>query len=112
MFCSNCGKEIDDKAVVCVHCGVPVSNKNSSVYNGNAKSKLVAGILGILLGSFGVHNFYLGYNSKAIAQLVLTVVGWIIIIGPIISGIWGLIEGIMILIGSIDKDAQGNLLKD
>lgn len=23
MYCTNCGKEIDDKAVVCVHCGVP-----------------------------------------------------------------------------------------
>ena len=22
MFCSNCGKEIDDKAVLCTHCGV------------------------------------------------------------------------------------------
>jgi uncharacterized membrane protein YvbJ len=23
MFCKNCGKQIDDKAVICVHCGVP-----------------------------------------------------------------------------------------
>lgn len=22
MFCKNCGKEIDDKAAVCPHCGV------------------------------------------------------------------------------------------
>ena len=22
MFCSNCGKEIDDNAIVCIHCGV------------------------------------------------------------------------------------------
>ena len=22
MYCKNCGKEIDDKAVICVHCGV------------------------------------------------------------------------------------------
>ena len=26
MFCKNCGKEIDDKATVCVHCGVPTAN--------------------------------------------------------------------------------------
>ncbi len=25
MFCSECGKEINDKAVVCVHCGVPTA---------------------------------------------------------------------------------------
>ncbi|MFV0497043.1 MAG: zinc-ribbon domain-containing protein [Candidatus Fimivivens sp.] len=24
MFCKNCGKEIDEKAVVCLHCGVAV----------------------------------------------------------------------------------------
>lgn len=29
--------------------------------NPNAKSKMAAGLLGIFLGSFGVHNFYLGY---------------------------------------------------
>ncbi len=26
MFCKNCGKEIDDKATVCIHCGVPTAN--------------------------------------------------------------------------------------
>lgn len=29
MFCSNCGKEIDDKAVVCVNCGCIVSNNKT-----------------------------------------------------------------------------------
>ena len=27
MYCWNCGKEIDDKAVVCVHCGVATEQK-------------------------------------------------------------------------------------
>lgn len=27
MFCRHCGKEIDDKAVVCVYCGIPTDNK-------------------------------------------------------------------------------------
>ncbi len=26
MFCSKCGKEIDNAAVVCVHCGCPTQN--------------------------------------------------------------------------------------
>lgn len=26
MFCSKCGKEIDNAAVICVHCGVPTQN--------------------------------------------------------------------------------------
>ena len=30
MFCSNCGAEIDDKAVICVKCGVPTNNSNQT----------------------------------------------------------------------------------
>jgi len=26
MFCTKCGKEIDDQAVICVHCGVATAN--------------------------------------------------------------------------------------
>ncbi len=59
------------------------------------KSKLTAGLLGIFLGGFGVHNFYLGYTGKAIAQILLSCVG--------IGAIWGFIEGILILTGNIDK---------
>ncbi|OKY90610.1 MAG: hypothetical protein BHV58_05005, partial [Bifidobacteriales bacterium 56_10] len=58
------------------------------------KSKIVAGLLGLFLGGLGVHNFYLGYTGKAVAQLLLTLIGWIILIGPIISGIWALIEAV------------------
>lgn len=83
-----------------------------------AKSKVAAGLLGIFLGSFGVHNFYLGYTTKAVIQLVCTIVGYLLCcvgIGVFVVmgiGIWGLVEGIMILVGKIDTDASGNLLKD
>jgi uncharacterized membrane protein YvbJ len=30
MFCTNCGNEIDDKAVVCPKCGVPVQDANAN----------------------------------------------------------------------------------
>lgn len=30
MFCSKCGKEIDDSAVVCVNCGAPTQNLNKN----------------------------------------------------------------------------------
>ncbi|MDR1408803.1 MAG: NINE protein [Oscillospiraceae bacterium] len=71
------------------------------------KSRIAAGILGILIGSLGIHNFYLGYTGKAVAQLLLSIVGWIVIVGPIIASIWGLVEGIMILTKSINTDAHG-----
>jgi hypothetical protein len=78
--------------------------------NPNAKSKIAAGLFGILLGWLGVHNFYLGYIGKGVAQLLITVLscGWL---WPA-SWIWGLIEGIMILSGTTKTDAQGVPLRD
>lgn len=64
----------------------------------SSKSKLAAGLLGIFLGGLGVHNFYLGNTGKAVAQLLLTLVGWILLgLGPIAAAIWGFVEGIIIL---------------
>lgn len=76
----------------------------------SAKSKLAAGLFGILLGWLGVHNFYLGHTGKALAQLLITLLtcGYL----GIISWIWGLVEGIMILAGTIQTDARGVRLRD
>jgi TM2 domain-containing membrane protein YozV len=65
------------------------------------KSKLVAGLLQLFIGSLGIGRFYLGHNGIAIAQL-LTCGG---------CGIWSLIDGILILIGHV-RDAQGRPLRD
>ena len=71
------------------------------------KSKLVAGLVGIFLGGFGVHRFYLGYTGIGIAQIIVT----IFTCGT--GALWGLIEGILILAGStITTDADGKTLKD
>lgn len=106
-FCPNCGIQVMPGAHICIHCGVALSQP---VIVGEQKSKLVAGLLGILLGSLGVHNFYLGYTGKAVAQLLITLLSCGA--GTTITGIWGLIEGILILTGSIDKDANNIPLKD
>lgn len=110
-YCHNCGNPLRPDAEVCLTCGVPTNNVTAA--NSNAKSKIAAGLFGIFLGSFGVHNFYLGYTGKAVTQLVLTIVGYIlccVVIGIFFvfaTSIWGLIEGIMILAGKIDTDANG-----
>ena len=87
-YCHNCGKPLAPDAAVCLNCGV--ANKQAPAPD--AKSKLVAGLLGIFLGTFGVHNFYLGYTGKAITQLVLTIVGYIlccVVVGVfLVIGIW------------------------
>jgi len=40
------------------------------------RNMVVAVLLALFLGTFGVHNFYLGYTQKGVIQLVLNVVGW------------------------------------
>lgn len=109
-FCSNCGSELNEQQDICLKCGVRVRKDNPMNSDPNAKSKLAGGLLGIFLGALGVHNFYLGYTGKAVAQLLITVLSCGVL--SMISGIWGLIEGILILSGSIDKDANGNMLRD
>ena len=66
------------------------------------KKKMVAGLLGIFLGGWGIHQFYLGDAKKGIIRIVVSLVTCGI------GGIWGFIEGIMILAGSIKTDAAGN----
>ncbi len=73
------------------------------------KSKMAAGLLGIFLGTLGVHNFYLGNTGRAIAQLLISVLSCGFLTP--VTYVWGLIEGIMILSGSISTDANGNPLE-
>lgn len=130
MYCRNCGSMVDDRAVVCVKCGVRAGDGVNYCQNcgnttepdavvctncgvaltqpiplGGQKSRLVAGLLGIFVGGLGVHNFYLGYNGKGIAQIALSFCFGI-------GAIWGFVEGVMILAGSINCDANGVPLKD
>jgi len=53
--------------------------------------KVTAGILAIIIGSFGVHKFYLGYTKEGIIQIILTIVTCGL------GGMMGLIEGIIYL---------------
>ena len=86
------------------------TSNNGARVTTEQKSKLAAGLFGIFLGTFGVHNFYLGFTGKAVTQLLITVLSCGFL-SPV-SGIWGLIEGILILSGDQKKDASGVPLKD
>ncbi len=61
--------------------------------------KILAGVLAILLGGFGVHKFILGYNKEGIILLVVTLVLGAVTCGIGASAAWiiGLIEGIIYL---------------
>ncbi|SFZ90542.1 TM2 domain-containing membrane protein YozV [Flaviramulus basaltis] len=67
--------------------------------------KILAGILAILLGPLGVHKFILGYNKEGIIMLVVTfILGFITCgLGAGITGIIGLIEGIIYLTKSDEE---------
>ena len=110
-FCHNCGSQVNPGSTVCMNCGVAITNIPAGA---TQKSKVAAGLLGIFLGAFGVHNFYLGYTTKGLIQVLVATIGGLITCGIATTGIgiWGLVEGIMILTGSINKDANGMPLKD
>ncbi len=62
-----------------------------------SEKKLVAGILGILLGGFGIHKFYLGYTKAGIIQIIITLVTCGI------ASVIGLVEGIIYLTKSDEE---------
>jgi TM2 domain-containing membrane protein YozV len=68
------------------------------------KSKLVAGLLSIFLGAFGVGRFYTGHTSIAIWQIVAT---WLTC-G--LGSLWPLIDGIIVLAQG-GTDSQGRVLR-
>lgn len=73
------------------------------------KSKGTAALLAFFLGVLGIHRFYLGYNGIGIVQLLLLVGGFLTCgITSIAAGLWAFIDFILILTGSISKDAEGN----
>ena len=82
-----------------------VTKPNEELWNQSPKpsqdnKKVLAGVMGILFGSFGVHKFILGYTNTGIIQLVLSVVtcGFF--------GIVGFIEGIIYLTKGDDEFYQ------
>ncbi|OGW29368.1 MAG: hypothetical protein A2X56_03785 [Nitrospirae bacterium GWC2_57_13] len=98
-FCQNCGAGTNAAAVFCVSCGAGLAEEQT-------KSKLAARLLGIFVGGFVVHRFYLGYVGMGIAQVAVTIATCGI------GAIWGFIEGILILTDVINKDAKGRPLKE
>ena len=124
-FCPNCGTPQTSATVYCTHCGnaiTPGSNfctKCGAVlpFTGNVnnnlptvayspKSKLTAGLLGIFLGGFGVHSFYIGNTGIGLVQILVT----LCTCG--IGSIWGFVEGIAILASKEPRDYKGRIMKD
>ena len=79
-----------------------VTASNVAVNSTLPKNRTTYILLGVFLGGLGIHNFYAGYFGKAIAQLLITLLTFWLIIPYLAVFIWCLIE-----ICIIDKDANG-----
>src|ERR1044072_6458241 len=108
-YCTKCGAVNEDTAQYCVNCQAqltPVSGGYQPMQSVNpigsgamtdwkalgADKKILAGILGIVVGAFGVHKFVLGYTTEGIIMLVITVFTC-----GVVSSVIGIVEGIIYL---------------
>ena len=80
------------------------------VYPHMQKSKLVMLLLAIFLGWAGGHNFYLGFTSRAVSQLLISILSFGFL-APV-SSIWALIEGVVLFGNQQAIDSNGIPLKD
>ena len=81
-----------------------IVDENGNTIPNQSSKRVVAGILGIILGALGIHKFILGYTTEGIVMLLLTVItcgiaGWLM-------GLIGLIEGIIYLTKSDEEFVQ------
>jgi TM2 domain-containing membrane protein YozV len=68
------------------------------------KSKVVAGILQLVLGGFGAGRFYTGHIGMAIGQIAVT---WLTC-G--LGSVWPVVDGIILLVQG-GTDAEGRVLR-
>ena len=120
-YCPDCGQEVKNKgADVCLSCGVRlISSKiniNDSLKSVNStgkpigNSKIVAGILAIILGAIGIHKFYLGYKEQGFIQLAIFLVA-LFIFSPavLVNNIWSIVDAVNIFRGKM-RTATGEEL--
>lgn len=103
MFCTNCGKEINDNAAICPYCGV-VANKTalSNASNSNSNQSNTMAIVGFIFSFFfalvglicSIIGFKkaaeLGGNGKGLAlagiiissiSIIITIIVFVVVIG-------------------------------
>ena len=108
IFCYECGKKISDSAMQCPACGAPSKGCKTvkSSKNVSDKKPLPAFLLAWFVGVFGAHRFYVGKTGSAVAMLLISLT----LVGLIITGIWTLVDLIMIACGNF-TDANGKKLE-
>ena len=74
-YCANCGKLLaDEKATVCLNCGVAIRKNWLSGETLGGKDKTVIILLCLFLGGFGVHNVMIGEYNKGFLKILIAIV--------------------------------------
>lgn len=109
MFCSNCGKEVNDKAVVCIGCGVelktnavqPMVDDKSKGLKNSKNQTLILSILSCFCIALTYSIVIIGLSVSAtkgyfqsgttykwgVTDLIFGVESWAIILGWILTGL-------------------------
>ena len=129
MNCPYCGLANEDNTTSCTGCGAPLPGVAATgapvppppystvppqqppqygatpIPTPGSKSKVAAGLFGILLGSLGIHKFYLGYTKEGVIWLLISILGGLFTFGiaTIVMEVIGLIEGIIYLTKSDEE---------
>ena len=121
--CPRCSAQNSSLNTTCMTCGsalpiAPMPMQQVPNYGGappaGADKKILAGILGIVLGGLGIHKFVLGYNQEGVILIGVYLVS--IVIAMVTCGIGiplifvptiiGIIEGIIYLTKSDEEFVQ------
>jgi len=102
-YCLHCGELVDKRAEVCPEC--KVEQRSLSTDSGDA-DQVAAGVLAIVLGSFGAHKFYQGATKLGLLYVALF---W-----TLVPGLVSLVEGVLMLFADEhtyeSKYADGSVL--
>lgn len=99
-YCTHCGNELLDEAVICPRCGCSCASNNTyrGQYvdeNSSKKSRGIAILLCALVGGTGAHRFYVGKTGTGVL--------WLLTFG--LFGIGTLIDLINIAMGNF-RDSE------
>ena len=109
-FCYACSVPMNEMQIMCTKCHTPVGG-NIGVGNvpidalAVPRQRVTYVLLAVfILGAYGVHNFYAGRKSQAIAQLIIGLLGAVLTAGIVTLGVWAwaIIEAI-----TVNEDGDG-----
>lgn len=106
-FCSKCGKEVNDEAEICVHCGCRIKPEpTSSKTDGQNISRFLLTFFLGWIGSFIINHTSLkpvGWKSRTLAYFFLSMITF---------GIYGLVASICNLVFDSKKSSNIGYFKD